>query len=316
MDNLCHSFAGAAIAHSGFARRFPRATALAVIGANIPDVDAAVYLFGTSVQGVALRRGMTHGIFAMLLWPLLLTGIFVLWNRRRTREGTSPATVRTMLILATLSVWSHPALDWLNNYGVRLLLPFSQQWFYGDTLFIVDPPLLVLLGAGWWLSSRRNRRNAPSSTRPARLALGFALLYIVSMKGMSEVTRLAAIRTLSLQSTGPRDLMVAPRPLSFLTRDVLVRSDSVYDLYAALFTAAGAQLGSRVDRVTTGLGSPIAAEAAATPNGAAFLQWSRFPYVVADSASVSRGAFIGDARYARGSEETWAGVRVPLARSR
>ena len=39
MDNVCHSLAGAVIAQAGFARRLPRATLLAVVAANIPDVD-------------------------------------------------------------------------------------------------------------------------------------------------------------------------------------------------------------------------------------------------------------------------------------
>ena len=43
MDNVCHSLAGAVIAQAGFARRLPRATLLAVVAANIPDVDAFAY---------------------------------------------------------------------------------------------------------------------------------------------------------------------------------------------------------------------------------------------------------------------------------
>lgn len=312
MDNVCHSLAGAAIAQSGFARRFPRATFLAVIGANVPDVDAAVYLFGNSVQGVALRRGLTHGILAMVLWPLLLTGIFVVWNRRTTGAQPSPPTVRMMLLAATLSVWSHPALDWLNNYGVRLLMPFSQQWFYGDTLFIVDPFLLVMLGAGWWLSSRRLRRQAPLSERPARVGLVVALLYIIAMKGMSEATRAAAIRTLAVRGYGPREVMVAPRALSMRSREVLVRSDSAYDLYEGRVGATGVVLSARIDRVPTGTDSPNARRATQTHTGSQFLRWSRFPYFVAGGGSDSGRVFIGDARYARGSEETWAGTWVTL----
>ena len=37
-------------------------------------------------------------------------------------------------------------LDWLNTYGVRLLMPFDGRWFYGDALFIVDPWVWLLLG--------------------------------------------------------------------------------------------------------------------------------------------------------------------------
>lgn len=53
-----------------------------------------------------------------------------------------------LLGVAFLGVWSHPLLDLLNTYGVRLLMPFSDTWFYGDTLFIIDPWFWLLAGAG------------------------------------------------------------------------------------------------------------------------------------------------------------------------
>jgi inner membrane protein len=42
-------------------------------------------------------------------------------------------------------------MDWTNNYGVRLLLPWSGKWFYGDLVFIVDPFLWLLFGAAAFL---------------------------------------------------------------------------------------------------------------------------------------------------------------------
>jgi inner membrane protein len=37
-------------------------------------------------------------------------------------------------------------MDWTNNYGIRLLLPWSGRWFYGDLVFIIDPFLWLILG--------------------------------------------------------------------------------------------------------------------------------------------------------------------------
>ncbi|MEZ5331433.1 MAG: hypothetical protein R2991_05150 [Thermoanaerobaculia bacterium] len=50
---------------------------------------------------------------------------------------------------------THPALDWLNNYGLRWWMPFDASWSYGDSVFIMDPWLWVLLAAPWLLSRRR-----------------------------------------------------------------------------------------------------------------------------------------------------------------
>ena len=39
----------------------------------------------------------------------------------------------------------HLAMDFANNYGVHPFWPLSGRWFYGDTIFIIEPLWLVLL---------------------------------------------------------------------------------------------------------------------------------------------------------------------------
>jgi inner membrane protein len=63
MDNLCHSLVGAALAECGLRRRTRYATFALVIGANLPDIDVLA-LFGDN--GLGFRRGITHGIPALL----------------------------------------------------------------------------------------------------------------------------------------------------------------------------------------------------------------------------------------------------------
>src|SRR6185503_6633997 len=84
---------------------------------------------------------------------------------RPPRSGDAPARAGTLLLLGYLGVLSHVGMDWLNNYGVRLLMPFSGRWFYGDAVFIVDPWMWTILGLGVWLARRARR------VRPARIAL-------------------------------------------------------------------------------------------------------------------------------------------------
>jgi inner membrane protein len=149
MDPLAHTLAGASLAHSGLKRFTPLATATLVIGANLPDVDIVANSWGADAS-LLFRRGCTHGVLAMLLWPPVLAGAMLLFDlvRRRLRPGAEPARARALVWLSVLGVWSHPALDWMNTYGVRLLMPFSERWFYGDALFIIDPWLWLLLAAG------------------------------------------------------------------------------------------------------------------------------------------------------------------------
>lgn len=181
MDPLAHTLFGAALAQAGLRRASRHATAALLIGANLPDLDVIAQLWGTD-HALYARRGWTHGVLAMAVLPLLLAGALLLWQRWR-RAADDDAALRPigLLAVACLGVWSHPLLDWLNTYGVRLLMPFDGRWFHGDTLFIVDPWLWLLLAAGVVLGR--------SSARAAQLA--WALLaalasWLVLTRGLPD----------------------------------------------------------------------------------------------------------------------------------
>lgn len=154
MDNLAHTLAGATLAQTGLRRLTPLAAPTLLIGANLPDIDAVAALWGGDV-GLCVRRGWTHGVLAMVVLPLALAGVMWLVDRLRRTPSAEPARAVPLIGLALLSTWSHPALDWLNTYGVRLLMPFSGRWFYGDAVFIIDPWLWLLLGAAAVLATTR-----------------------------------------------------------------------------------------------------------------------------------------------------------------
>ncbi|HEX7119340.1 MAG TPA: metal-dependent hydrolase [Longimicrobiales bacterium] len=156
MDNLTHSLAGAALAAAGLRRASPLAAPTLVLAANAPDIDAFIYFFRDEYFALAFRRGWTHGPLAMALLPFLVAGAVLAWDRgiRRRREpGAEPARALPIVLLAIVGVLTHPALDWMNTYGIRLLAPLSMRWFYGDALFIIDPWLWLALGAASFLAS-------------------------------------------------------------------------------------------------------------------------------------------------------------------
>lgn len=312
MDNVCHSLAGAVIAECGFARRSRFATAALVIGANIPDVDV-MYLFAGNLVGLESRRGWTHGIPALLTWPFVIVAGVILWHRfvRRGEETEQPIDLRWLWFGAVLAVFSHPALDWLNTYGVRFLMPFSERWFYGDTLFIVDLVLLALFGTGWWLSRRARSRDLPNPTHAARVAVVLALVYITVMKTQSERSRGALEAALGLGDAPPQQLMVAPLAVSMRTRNALARSDTGYAL-RYVRAGVGTSFGDPHEFLPTQADHPLSRAAQGTEEYRRFVRWSRFPYFIPAPDGDSSVVFVGDARYARGSGETWAGIRIRL----
>ncbi len=158
MDPLAHTLLGATLAEAGLKKTTRYATAVLLIGVNLPDIDGVAQLWGSDIS-LLLRRGWTHGLLALLILPLLLTAVVWAWHRWRSRpRSDAPAfRPRRVLLLACLAVWSHPLLDWLNTYGVRLLMPFDDRWFYGDTLFIIDPWFWLLASAAVVLARSEGR---------------------------------------------------------------------------------------------------------------------------------------------------------------
>lgn len=148
-----------ALAAAGLRRATPLAATALFMGANAPDVDVFAG-FGPEFEQFAFRRGWTHGVLALAWWPFLLTGVLLGWDRwvrRRRKLGAAPARAGPLLKLTALAVLTHPTLDWLNNYGLRWLMPFDDRWFYGDALFVIDPWFWLSMGGAAFLTFSQSR---------------------------------------------------------------------------------------------------------------------------------------------------------------
>jgi inner membrane protein len=149
MDPIAHTLVGAALAKSGLETRSGFSAAALIVGANLPDIDGLTY-FVSSDLGLYFRRGWTHGLPAIALWPFVLAGALWLLDRSLGRRR---ARFAALFWLSLFAIATHPALDWLNNYGMRWLMPFEDRWFYGDALFIVDPWIWLALGGALFLAT-------------------------------------------------------------------------------------------------------------------------------------------------------------------
>jgi inner membrane protein len=229
MDNLTHSLVGAVLGQAGLKRTTGLAMPALIIGANLPDVDAACFFWLEGTEHLAFRRGITHGPPALVLLPLVLAGILWGWDRWQTKRGTrpegrQPVRFGWLYAMAFVGCLSHPFFDWLNVYGIRLLEPFSSQWFYGDTLFIIDPWLWALLiGSVWW--SRRREKGQAEWMRPARVGIAAVAVYI----GINGVISFAEVhRVRSNDMSDEIAVIASPVPLAFWQREALVGGDGTW----------------------------------------------------------------------------------------
>lgn len=312
MDPVTHTLVGTTLAQAGLKRRTAMGTATLAIGANIPDVDVLSYFWGGEAA-LCFRRGVTHGVLALVVLPFVLTGAMLLWDRvfRRNRgRGTAVAIPRQVLVLSFIAVATHPLLDFLNSYGMRFLAPFSYQWFYGDTLFIVDPWVWGVLAIGMW--------TARGGERGPRLALVGVLAYVLVMGGSNVAARNLIGR--AAMTTGPKvqRLMAAPLAVTPFERWVVVEDAEGYRV--GMFNWFSRPK-VRLERLPYDV-RPSEAYAEALRNelqARRFLAWARFPYYLADpgrSTNHSHGSFmvhVGDARYTLDPKASWAATTIKLA---
>jgi inner membrane protein len=176
MDNVTHTLVGLMLARIGLEKTTPRGAGMMMLAANAPDVDA-VFWFGGTLPYLEYHRGYAHS-FALMpvvaLLPMLLVRARFSWRA---------------LAASVVGVLSHLLLDWTNNYGIPLGLPFSAHRFRLDTVNIFDLWIwVILLGAvaATALSGLVNReiggRGGPAARRGWAWAALLALLAFESAR--------------------------------------------------------------------------------------------------------------------------------------
>ncbi|MDA0204076.1 MAG: metal-dependent hydrolase [Acidobacteria bacterium] len=273
MDNLTHSLVGLLIARGAPGPSVPRAAALCVIAANIPDLDI-VSAFDPATY-LVYHRHITHAVVAIPFMAALAVLLVNAWGHRSVR-----AVLWRQWALALAAVGSHVALDMMNSYGVRLWLPFSEEWSSWDLFFIIDPLIWALLAAAILVALRWPVRIAA-----ARVGLAALVAYgLVSLWIRNGVE--AQVARMVIAGQAPIELRMFPAPWTALDWAAYVRTESgQYSLNPATqqFTELASADANVLDELHT------------TTLGRAYLQFARFPVVVAAPGEIT----IGDVRFVR-----------------
>jgi inner membrane protein len=319
MDNLCHTLAGAALGEAGLKQRTALGMGTLLIASNLPDIDVAV--FATDTLAMSFRRGWTHGVLAMAVLPALFAGTMFAWGRfarprsRRSEDPTLQAAVdlRGLLLLAYVGSWLHVFMDWLNSYGVRLLMPFSNRWFYGDALYIIDPILYVIFAAAIILARRARNQGHATPSRPARIGLALAGGYVALMLAANLWAR-AEVRQGLLRARQAADtrFMVTPVLFNPIRREVIIDLGDRYEKGVLWFEPLPhfRPAGFGVDTNAT---DPAAIQASQTPRFQAYLRWSRFPFFVIERTLARTRVYLSDYRYSGPSaRDNWSATFVDL----
>jgi len=160
MDNITHSLAGMLVAEAacqwrGESRQRVRATAYLVsaLANNLPDLDIVYsWAMGPQPLGNLLHhRGHTHTLLLALPGAWFLASLFWQWLSKR-EAGLGMPQKQLIFGVSLLGVLMHLLMDFGNNYGVHPFWPLSARWFYGDSIFIIEPTwwaIAIPLVAAW-----------------------------------------------------------------------------------------------------------------------------------------------------------------------
>lgn len=328
MDPLTHTLVGANLASTRLGEKTRLATAALVIGANLPDVDSILYFTGHDDLALGFRRGWTHGVLALVLLPLIQTALLMLYARLRP-DAQRPVHGRWLLILSAIGILTHPFLDWLNNYGMRWLMPFRGTWFYGDSVYIMDPWLWLILGCGWLAGKR-----ASPGLFALWLVFSALLAWVVGGRAPQYVPLVIAVALISLAALfwrGPRSLatvalvlafayigarltihavtanavraelgdvqrlMVSPHPLDPRRWEVVAQTSGAYRY--GHYTWQARKLTLAADAIPLPKETPEYADARSHPAVRGFVTWARFPWYELERTPQGTRVLLHDARY-------------------
>lgn len=193
MDNVTHTMSGLILTRMGLGAGSGAGTVALVLSSNLPDVDVLIQMAGGFQRDhLFSHRGVTHGLAVIPLEAAIVAT--AIWALTRWRSHAPPALSWVKLaLLSVLGLFCHLALDFSNEYGVRMFAPFDSSWYSSDLTGLLDFWMLITLALGVMLPTLF--RHMTSSRFPARVAT-FSLVLVIAYLGVKYFSHAGAIARL------------------------------------------------------------------------------------------------------------------------
>jgi len=276
------------------------------LAAEAPDIDM-LGNFKDLVFGFAHHRGFTHSFLGLVLVQALVIGfMYSVWRirGRNAKDPNLPPRWGLLFLFAYLAGLTHILLDFTNNYGVRPFWPFSEKWYSWDIVFIVEPVLWLLLGAGLVVPALFSLINDEIGVRrkgpQGRLAAAVALLGVIAVWGVRDYEHRRAVNALEARlydGADPIRVSAYPHWLDPFrwygvaeTRDFF--ATMLVDSSLAEVDPEGRMRIQRKPEET-----PVTLAAKRSYLGRVYLDWAQYP--IAETEQVERGYLVRfrDLRY-------------------
>jgi inner membrane protein len=210
---------------------------------------------------------------------------------RLVGDGSRASSWRRLTLLALVGLAVHLLLDLSNDYGVRILLPFTAQWCRLDLTSLFDFWILVILAVGLlapvWAES--HGVGGPVRARLPRLAAAASLALVAGFLVALQVSHRIALQSLEALAASHRHARVAclPGSISPLRWTGVLETESRFEIYD-IDVGRGV---SRIRRIFPKDCDKRLEEAARrNPRVRALLSFARFPIFRAEPSTVPNGS--------------------------
>ncbi len=299
MFNTTHTLAGLALARLGLDRHAPYALWTAAIAANLPDIDI-VYAFDSTAAYLQHHRGITHALVSLPFLSLALAIVMYYFSRFR---GKPRVPLINHFVVALAAMATHPFLDLANNYGIRLFLPFNRTWSYGDTLFIIDPYLDVILLAAVVATYLWRSRKLMVGIAGISLALGYiAVRYELRNMAMQQLEA-------HLPNVSGLQRAALPQMLNLLVWTGMVETETAVSNSSIQLLANTVIPASSMAKPPS---SPVIDAARSTRTGLVFDGFARFPVAMVEEQPEGFRVLLIDYRFYRRSSGTALAAEIRL----
>jgi len=199
---------------------------------------------------------------------------------------------------------THPFLDLANNYGIRLFLPFNHAWSYGDTLFIIEPYLDVILLAAVVATYLWGSRKLMVGIAGISLALGYiAVRYELRNMAMQQ------LQAHLPNASGLRQHAALPQMLNPLVWTGMVETETAVSNSSIELLSNNVIPESSMAKPPS---SPVIAAARSTYTGRVFEGFARFPVAMVEEQPEGFRVLLIDYRFYRRSSGTALAAEIRL----
>lgn len=228
MDSLTHTVLGACMGEAIAGKQMgKKAMLVGALAHNFPDADVLFNFFTTQANALLTHRGITHSIFFNCIFSIFLAWLFLKYTKNKAM------IFNRWLLLISSGLFTHIILDAFTAYGTGWFEPFNHHRVSFNTLFILDPLLLIplLIGALVLIILKRN------STRRSRIAyavLTISGVYLCICIFNKLYVKHHVEKDLTNQNIIYDEYMTTPTPLNNLLYNVIVRKQN--DFYIGYYS--------------------------------------------------------------------------------